>query len=362
MDLNNDEEYLMKSGVISNKFKKKINSKINQFIYRVKLDKSSNKQVSNPSIGIIKDPLRNVSKVSGRNLSTHVDSVAPGQKVVNLTYGGTTEANPLQPQNNNQNNDNNSNTVNNPINQINPINPPIPGTNPVLPKIPIMNPGIPIPPMSNIMNPQLLVPNGQNPGLYLNDKSQEIPSVNNPLNPKDNPITPSNNTQNPPDNPNLATMKPMNQFPIFPPISIMNPQLNPNAQSTEFDKNKFPNQNITQFPNPLIKLPGGVNPQMIPPYGAMPFHSQFPGSPMMNQMMNQMIPGLRPQVFQQFPPNVPVVGPVPQNPQPTVQPPAQENETQPSNNSQNTINQLSTILTNIIKNEGSKDPRIRKKK
>ena len=73
----------------SNKIKKKIKSKINKFIYKQRYDKQQNNNMSQLRLTTLmkqQDLQRFSSKVSGRNLSTHVDNVNPEKKVVNLTY------------------------------------------------------------------------------------------------------------------------------------------------------------------------------------------------------------------------------------------------------------------------------------
>ena len=72
----------------NSKIKKKIKSKINKFIYKQKYDKQQNNNMAQLRISsIMKQEIqRYSSKVSGRNLSTHVDNVNPEKKVVNVTY------------------------------------------------------------------------------------------------------------------------------------------------------------------------------------------------------------------------------------------------------------------------------------
>ena len=73
----------------SNKIKKKIKSKINKFIYKQRYDKQQNNNMSQLRLNSLmkqQEMPRYSSKVSGRNLSTHVDNVNPEKKVVNVTY------------------------------------------------------------------------------------------------------------------------------------------------------------------------------------------------------------------------------------------------------------------------------------
>ena len=72
-----------------NKIKKKIKSKINKFIYKQKYEKQQNNNMSQLRLSSLikqQEMQRFPSKVSGRNLSTHVDNVNPEKKVVNVTY------------------------------------------------------------------------------------------------------------------------------------------------------------------------------------------------------------------------------------------------------------------------------------
>ena len=75
----------------SRKIKKKTKSKINKFIYKQKYEKQQNNNMSQLRLttSLIKqqqEMQRFSSKVSGRNLSTHVDNVNPEKKVVSVTY------------------------------------------------------------------------------------------------------------------------------------------------------------------------------------------------------------------------------------------------------------------------------------
>ena len=90
----------------SNKIKKKIKSKINKFIYKQRYDKQQNNNMSQLRLTTLmkqQDLQRFSSKVSGRNLSTHVDNVNPEKKVVNLTYNAfnsnSATANSIPPNN-----------------------------------------------------------------------------------------------------------------------------------------------------------------------------------------------------------------------------------------------------------------------
>ena len=99
------------------KIKKKTKSKINKFIYKQKYEKQQNNNMSQLRLttSILKqqqEMQRFSSKVSGRNLSTHVDNVNPEKKVVNVTYNGfnnnaTANSTPMPPSNINLQNANN---------------------------------------------------------------------------------------------------------------------------------------------------------------------------------------------------------------------------------------------------------------
>lgn len=85
----------------NNKIKKKIKSKINKFIYKQRYEKQQNNNMTTLRLSSImkqQEMQRFSSKVSGRNLSTHVDNVNPEKKVVNVTYNtynnNTTTPNP----------------------------------------------------------------------------------------------------------------------------------------------------------------------------------------------------------------------------------------------------------------------------
>ena len=124
----------------SHNIKKKIKSKINKFIYKQRYDKQQNNNMTNLQILMKQQELQKY-KVFGRNLSTHVDSVNPDKKIVNITYNNYTNTGvvpsqtPIVPNNLNLSNNNNSNLViNNIIN-----NPIIPGENTPLPNIQTQN-------------------------------------------------------------------------------------------------------------------------------------------------------------------------------------------------------------------------------
>ena len=89
-----------------NKIKKKIKSKINKFIYKQRYDKQQNNNMSQLRLTTLmkqQDMQRFSSKVSGRNLSTHVDNVNPEKKVVSVTYNAfnnnSTSQNSIPPNN-----------------------------------------------------------------------------------------------------------------------------------------------------------------------------------------------------------------------------------------------------------------------
>lgn len=67
----------------NNKIKKKIKSKINKFIYKQRYEKQQNNNMTTLRLSSImkqQEMQRFSSKVSGRNLSTHVDNVNPEKK------------------------------------------------------------------------------------------------------------------------------------------------------------------------------------------------------------------------------------------------------------------------------------------
>ena len=100
----------------SNKIKKKIKSKINKFIYKQRYDKQQNNNMSQLRLNSLmkqQEMPRFSSKVSGRNLSTHVDNVNPEKKVVSVTYNAfnNNAASPNPIQNNNLNLQNSNSAI-----------------------------------------------------------------------------------------------------------------------------------------------------------------------------------------------------------------------------------------------------------
>jgi hypothetical protein len=78
--------------------KKKVNSKLNTFVYKPKYDKLpkplfAQAAASSATANSIRDTNRLNSMVSGRPLSMHVDKVDPRQGVVNLTYASVSASN-----------------------------------------------------------------------------------------------------------------------------------------------------------------------------------------------------------------------------------------------------------------------------
>ena len=208
------------------KLKKKINSKLNLFIYKSKYDKTNSNTTNKVIINMVnnnnlnKENIRYLSKVSGRNLSTHVDNVVPDQKVVSLTYVG------------------NNNLPNPNIQNQNMTNPNM--TNPNMP-----NP--------NLNNPNLTNPNIQNPNL--NPQTTIIENKENPIIQNENPNQLNPNISNIIMNNNIETIQKQN--------SIIHQEQNTLLQK----QNETPNinriisnqvQNPIPFPNnPLIKMPSG---------------------------------------------------------------------------------------------------------
>ena len=99
----------------NNKIKKKIKSKINKFIYKQRYDKQQNNNINQLRLTSLlkqQEMQRFSSKVSGRNLSAHVDNVNPEKKVVSVTYNSlnnnaaTTNSTPIPTNNLNLQNTN----------------------------------------------------------------------------------------------------------------------------------------------------------------------------------------------------------------------------------------------------------------
>ena len=305
------------------KIKKKINSKINVLIYKPNYEKNAanNKNIIPPlQNNLNKEQIRCLSKVSGRNLSTHVDNVVPGQKVVNLTYAGIPNVNQAQPQMQNQTNPSSTNNTTN-------------------------------------SNPQ---------------EQQSEQKQQQPTNSASQTNQPTSSIQVEKNTPNVD-----------------NPQIQPKpVPQTQPQQPTQPNPNMP-LPHPMMKIPQPYQfPGMNYPGG---FMAAQPGM-MMNPMMGMNHPGMFPnyQGFQPMMP-VPMMGVQQMNTvqQPstntvsaekTQQPQVQPQNNNPHNNNQqkNLVNNLGSILFKLSQNnsggnnsnngnsntgnEGSKDPRIRKKK
>ena len=299
----------------SHNIKKKIKSKINKFIYKQRYDKQQNNNMTNLQILMKQQELQKY-KVFGRNLSTHVDSVNPDKKIVNITYNNYTNTGvvpsqtPIVPNNLNLSNNNNSNLViNNSIN-----NPIIPGENTPLPNIQTQNEpnfnamnnqnnlinkntnlitsagdnrqNMNINPINNINN----VPNPMNSMINLTPQNNMInlttPNQKNPLSMNallSNLKTPPNNTPNQipimPNSPmNLQDRKPglnLNSLQGIPQNNInqlnfgnmTNPNMVQNLQQnkTIIPQNNNPMNYINQMSNPILNIPN-IN-QMIPGTG-----------------------------------------------------------------------------------------------
>ena len=226
------------------KLKKKINSKLNLFIYKSKYDKTNsnttNKVIINPgNNNLNKDNIRYLSKVSGRNLSTHVDNVVPDQKVVNLTY------------------------VNN---------------NPNLPNPNLNNPNLP---NSNLNNQNLNNPNLNNSNLNnpnINPQTTIIENKENPIIQKENSNQLNQNISNIIINNNInETIQKQNSIIHQDQNTILQkqneqPNINPIISNQVQPPIPFPN-NLIKIPssnqqntlispqNPIMGFPNFVNPQ-----------------------------------------------------------------------------------------------------
>ena len=251
------------------KIKKKINSKLNLFIYKSKYDKLiTNTNIPNKVMintmnnnNVNKDNIRYISKVSGRNLSTHVDNVLPGQKVVNLTYNNTINQNNQNSNNQfSQNNTNNNNNINpnqniqfeNKENQIenNQIN-------------------------SNININNMNIINNSN-----NNMNENIQKQNNLIHSEQNQMIQKDQT---PINSLIQnTLQPQISFPGNPLIKMTSGNQNTSPL--------IPNQNS----NPIMTIPRFVNPQNQ-------FNNPLPG--VMNNLINSNFVNPINNMFTQFNPN-----------------------------------------------------------
>lgn len=72
--------------------KKKVNSKINTFVYKPRYDRIPKQQFVNAPASSLRDSNRGTSFVSGRPLSTHLNNFNPSQKTVNPVYSESSEA------------------------------------------------------------------------------------------------------------------------------------------------------------------------------------------------------------------------------------------------------------------------------
>ena len=315
-DNNNVNLLLSQNQSILHKLRKKINSKLNILIYKPNYEKnaSTNKTIINPiANNINKEQIRCLSKVSGRNLSTHVDNVVPGQKVVNLTYAGVptpaVPAIPLTPAG--QNNTEEKTTENKPAQ----------------PQVPQSAPQAQTTPMQIDKTPNTAEPN---------TTMQNNVASPAPFQPGKQP-----NSQPPLAHPNMMKMpQPFG----FPPMN--------------YPSNFMPGQ-PNMMMNPMMSQNfAGMNPGMYPQYqqfsSMMPIPTMMGMQSMNNPTQNQPQPQQQPQ-------------PAPAE----NKPPVQSSNNNP-NQQQNMVNNLRNILLNIKQsnsgtsnqggNEASKDPRIRKKK
>ena len=237
------------------KLKKKINSKLNLFIYKSKYDKTNsnttNKVIINPgNNNLNKDNIRYLSKVSGRNLSTHVDNVVPDQKVVNLTY------------------------VNN---------------NPNLPNPNLNNPNLP---NSNLNNQNLNNPNLNNSNLNNPNINPQTTIIEN----KENPIIQKENTNQ--LNQNISNIIMNNN--INETIQKQNSIIHQDQNTILQKQNEQPNINPIisnqvqppiPFPNNLIKIPSSnqQNTLISPQNPIMGFPNFVNPQNQFNNVMNNLI-------------------------------------------------------------------------
>ena len=319
------------TGNMLHKLKKKINSKLNLFIYKSKYDKlitntnttnTTNKVMINPVINnnINKENIRYLSKVSGRNLSTHVDNVVPGQKVVNLTYNNAINVNnqnpnnPVLPNNTNNNsiNPNQNIQIENKDNQMenNQLNQNITNMNILNLNNNNMNDNIP---KQNIIhqeqNQMIQKEQTQINSLIQNTVQPQISFPGNSLikmssgNQTTTPLI-----QNPNPNPLMTIprfVNPQNQF-NNPLPGVMNNLINPNFVNPinnifpQFNHNSFPNLMVPTNTNPNINnninntnLNGGNNiNNIIPPINNQNLISNIPIMNNNNNPQNNLVSNL----------------------------------------------------------------------
>ena len=219
------------NGNINKICRKKINSKLNIYVYKPKYEKyiqnNNNKQNIINSMyfnNINKDNLRYASKVSGRNLSTHVDNVVPCQKIVNLTYNNN---------NNTINNNvinNNSNVVlnNNNLNNANNTN----------------NNGV-IQSQNNNINNGNNNNNNQNQQISNNNNLNQITNNNN-INNNNNVINTNNNNNVQNNNNNIQMLNNI--------IINNNPSINNNNINRQNSNNNFQTNNLIPTQNTSVPL------------------------------------------------------------------------------------------------------------
>ena len=215
------------NGNINKICRKKINSKLNIYVYKPKYEKyiqnNNNKQniINCMYFNSNKDNMRYASKVSGRNLSTHVDNVVPGQKIVNLTYNNNNTINNNVINNNSNivvNNNNNNNLSNNQNNNIN----------------------------NNNQNQQIV--NNNNLNQINNNNSNNINnSINNNIN--NNVISTNNNINNNNIQNNNNNIQMLNNI-----ITNNSPSINNNNINRQNSNNNFQTNNLINSQNPPISL------------------------------------------------------------------------------------------------------------
>ena len=316
---------LNQNQTLLNRIKKKINSKLNLFIYKTKYEKYSSqiKPVSNPPpSSISKEQIRSMSKVSGRNLSTHVDNVVPGQKVVNLTYGG-------QPTNANVNGNNEDDNVNKDMNGsgnnnvngnnnglLNANNQQIQktGSNVGTANTSMMiNNNGGVSDVSGNTNNNNVNPNGM--VIDSTIQQSQIKTQNDTANANVNVANPTTNINNPSQT-QRPLLHPTNPVPLPQQIPFQQQPQDPNTSQQP----GIPAQPMQPF-NPMLKMQ---------PYTL----SGMPSFMMMNSMMRPSFPGMMPQPgiypqFQQFQ-GIPMsmMGQMPQHPQAQAQQPQMPNQPQ----------------------------------
>ena len=316
---------LNQNQTLLNRIKKKINSKLNLFIYKTKYEKYSSqiKPVSNPPpSSISKEQIRSMSKVSGRNLSTHVDNVVPGQKVVNLTYGGQpTNANvngsneddnvnkDMNGSGNNNVNGNNNSLLNANNQQIQKTGSNVGTANTSM----MINNNGGVSDVSGTTNTNNVNPNGM--VIDSTIQQSQIKTQNDTANANVNVANPTTNINNPSQT-QRPLLHPTNPVPLPQQIPFQQQPQDPNTSQQP----GIPAQPMQPF-NPMLKMQ---------PYTL----SGMPSFMMMNSMMRPSFPGMMPQPgiypqFQQFQ-GIPMsmMGQMPQHPQAQAQQPQMPNQPQ----------------------------------